>query len=147
MVDHFCWVNNETLPMCLRPDGNTWKSFLILNILLKYFICFRYETSWLGQSQLAPYTSCNTGAYPQQGYPSPAAFSTCSVRQDPATRYPSYWHPDGDYSPGPHGSPPTDPQLLMQWGLWLKEEMWFKSGERTGGVVKRKLWDNRDFVL
>ncbi|CAH1113719.1 unnamed protein product [Psylliodes chrysocephalus] len=77
----------------------------------------RYETSWLGQSQLAPYTSCNTGAYPQQGYPSPAAFSTCSVRQDPATRYPSYWHPDGDYSPGPHGSPPTDPQLLMQWGL------------------------------
>ncbi|XP_072397296.1 uncharacterized protein [Diabrotica undecimpunctata] len=75
----------------------------------------RYD-NWLGQTQLASYTTCNTAAYPQQGYPSPAAFSTCSVRQDAATRYPPpYWPPEGDYSPGPHGSPPTDTQLMLQW--------------------------------
>ncbi|CAG9863267.1 unnamed protein product [Phyllotreta striolata] len=75
----------------------------------------RYEAPWLGQSQLTPYTSSNTGAFPQQSYPSAAAFSTCGVRQEAANRYPSYWHPDGDYSPGPHCSPPNDPQLLLQW--------------------------------
>ncbi|KAG5891064.1 hypothetical protein JTB14_005701 [Gonioctena quinquepunctata] len=76
--------------------------------------CCRYETSWLGQSQLAPYSNCNTGGYPQQSYPSPTAFSPCSVRQDAATRYP-YWPPESEFSPGPHSSPPTDPQLLLQW--------------------------------
>ncbi|KAJ8926736.1 hypothetical protein NQ314_020853 [Rhamnusium bicolor] len=74
----------------------------------------RYETTWLGQPQLASYTSCNSGGYPQQGYPSPA-FSPCSVRQEAAARYPPYWPPDSEYSPGPHNSPPADPQLLLQW--------------------------------
>ncbi|KAJ8958880.1 hypothetical protein NQ318_019647 [Aromia moschata] len=50
----------------------------------------RYESAWLGQSQLASY---NSGGYPQQGYPSPA-FSPCGVRQEAATRYPAYWPPD-----------------------------------------------------
>ncbi|XP_056648870.1 forkhead box protein L2-like [Diorhabda carinulata] len=71
---------------------------------------------WIGQSQLPCYTTCNTAAYPQQGYPSAAAFGACNVRQEAATRYPPpYWPPEGDYSPGSHGSPPTDTQLLLQW--------------------------------
>lgn len=74
----------------------------------------RYDTaSWLGQSQIA-YSNCGTpSAYSQQGYPS-AAFSACGVRQD-TTRYPPYWPPDSEYHPGPHNSPPADPQLLLQW--------------------------------
>lgn len=51
------------------------------------------------------------------GYPSPTPFSPCSVRQEAATRYPPYWPPEPDYSSGPHGhgSPPADPQILLQW--------------------------------
>ncbi|XP_018574712.1 forkhead box protein L2-like isoform X2 [Anoplophora glabripennis] len=77
----------------------------------------RYETAWLGQSQLAAsYSSCNSGAYAQQGYPSPTAFSPCGVRQEAAARYPPYWPPDSEYSPGgPHNSPPAADQLLLQW--------------------------------
>ncbi|XP_030763076.1 forkhead box protein S1-like isoform X2 [Sitophilus oryzae] len=53
----------------------------------------RYDPTWLGQShQLASYSTCNTTGYPQQGYPPPATFSPCSVRQEAATRYP-YWPP------------------------------------------------------
>jgi hypothetical protein len=80
----------------------------------------RYDTAtWLGQSQLASYTSCNSaGGYSQQGYPSAAAFSPCGVRQEAAARYPPYWPPDSEYPPGPHSSPPADPQLLLQW--WLQ---------------------------
>lgn len=75
----------------------------------------RYDSPWLGQSLPASYTTCNSpAAYPQQGYPPPAAFSPCNVRQDAAARYP-YWPPDSEYSPGPHNSPPADPQILLQW--------------------------------
>lgn len=68
----------------------------------------RYDPTWLGQSQLATY---NTAAYPQQSYPSPG-FSPCSVRQEAAARY-SYWPPDAENFPGPHSSPPSDPQMLL----------------------------------
>ncbi|EFA04755.2 forkhead box protein L2 isoform X2 [Tribolium castaneum] len=54
----------------------------------------RYDAaSWLGPSQLASYTTCNSGGYSQQGYPSPG-FSSCGVRQEAAARYPPYWPPD-----------------------------------------------------
>lgn len=49
------------------------------------------------------------------GYPSPTPFSPCSVRQEAATRYAPYWPPEAEYPTGPHGSPPADPQLLLQW--------------------------------
>ncbi|XP_045471550.1 forkhead box protein L2-like [Harmonia axyridis] len=75
----------------------------------------RYDpAAWLGQTQLATYTGCNT-SYPQQGYPSPAAFSPCSVRQEATPRYATYWPPESEYPPNPHSSPPTDSQLLLQW--------------------------------
>lgn len=75
----------------------------------------RYDpAAWLGQTQLATYTGCNT-TYPQQGYPSTGPFSPCSVRQETTTRYATYWPPESEYPPNPHSSPPTDSQLLLQW--------------------------------
>ncbi|XP_066255137.1 forkhead box protein L2-like [Euwallacea similis] len=75
----------------------------------------RYEPTWMAPTQLASYSTCSSAGYPQQGYPPPAPFSPCSVRQE-APRYPPYWPPtDSEYSPGPHNSPSTDPQLLLQW--------------------------------
>ncbi|KAJ8980047.1 hypothetical protein NQ317_012887 [Molorchus minor] len=71
----------------------------------------RYETSWLGQSQLA-YSTCNTGGYAQQGYPSPA-FSPCSVRQDAAARYPPYWPPDMVTTIKEEPSSPTFPKCFI----------------------------------
>ncbi|KAK9737138.1 Forkhead domain [Popillia japonica] len=72
----------------------------------------RYETSsWLGQTQLA-YSSCGSpAAYTQQGYPPPAPFSPCSMRQD-GSRYPAYWPPETDYA-GALSSPNTDSQLVL----------------------------------
>ncbi|ERL85792.1 hypothetical protein D910_03207, partial [Dendroctonus ponderosae] len=76
----------------------------------------RYEPTWMGPSQLSSYTTCQTGGYPQQGYPPPTAFNPCSVRQEAGPRYPPYWPPtDPEYSAAAHSSPPTDPQLLLQW--------------------------------
>ncbi|CAH0556659.1 unnamed protein product [Brassicogethes aeneus] len=77
----------------------------------------RYDAaSWLGQPPLATYTSCNTTpTYQQQPYATPTPFSSCSVRQDAPGRYPPYWPPDAEYSPSSHSSPPSDPQLLLQW--------------------------------
>ncbi|XP_060517434.1 forkhead box protein E3-like isoform X2 [Cylas formicarius] len=54
----------------------------------------RYDAPWLGQSQLTSYSTCNSTGYPQQPYPSAAAFSPCSVRQETTMRYPPYWPPE-----------------------------------------------------
>lgn len=85
----------------------------------------RYDAAtWLGQSQLTSYSTCNSATgYSQQGYTNPTAFSPCSVRQEAATRYHPYYsdivrtggYPESEYPPGPHSSPPADPQLLLQW--------------------------------
>ncbi|CAG9814054.1 unnamed protein product, partial [Phaedon cochleariae] len=79
----------------------------------------RYETTWLSQPNLS-YSACPSGGYAQPAYAAPGAFSPCGGgaggrQEPPAARYP-YWPPDVEYSPpGQHGSPPADPQLLLQW--------------------------------
>ncbi|XP_068903977.1 forkhead box protein L2-like isoform X3 [Tenebrio molitor] len=75
----------------------------------------RYDTAtWLGQSQLASYTSCNSaGGYSQQGYPSAAAFSPCGVRQEAAARYPPYWPPDMVTTVKEEPSSPTYPKCFI----------------------------------
>ncbi|XP_019873095.1 forkhead box protein L2 isoform X2 [Aethina tumida] len=79
----------------------------------------RYEAApWLSQPQLTTYSSCNSAPpYQQQAYSTPAAFSPCNIRQEATARYSPYWHPDAEYPPSSHSSPPADQQLMLPWSL------------------------------